>query len=414
MARLAARLGGLLAVLAVVALWGALPARAAAPTVIEARIGGASDATRFVIEASEALPYRIFTLADPYRVVIDLPEVDWRVPATPMNASVGVVANYRYGLFKPGHSRVVLDLTVPATISRHFAMTPAGGSQHRLVIDLSPIDDGAFRQEVRKVVTRGWAEPGLRETPDALGRPAAPPAPAPDVRSGRRTVVIDAGHGGVDPGAIGASGTYEKHVTLAAAEAVKRTLERTGRYRVVLTRDSDVYVPLRERYQRAESAGAELFLSLHADSIDNRSIRGSSVYSLSEQASDREAEALATKENKSDLIAGVDLSSQSDAVASFLISLRQRETMNESAVFAQTLIGELKNQIVVLRNTHRFAGFAVLKSPDVPSVLVELGYLSNRRDEKDLSTQDFQNRVGQAVLRAADAYFTRKDRLSRS
>ncbi|MGE0261036.1 MAG: N-acetylmuramoyl-L-alanine amidase [Alphaproteobacteria bacterium] len=393
----------------------AWPARAAAPTVIEARIGIAADGTRFVIEATEALPYRIFTLADPYRVVIDLPEVDWRVPATPMNASVGVVANYRYGLFKPGHSRIVLDLTVPATISRHFAMTPAGGSQHRLVIDLAPIDDGSFRQAISKVVTRGWSEPGpLRDAPEAVGRSAPTPVPAPDARSGRRTVVIDAGHGGVDPGAIGASGTYEKHVTLAVAQAVKRTLERTGRYRVVLTRDNDVYVPLRERYQRAETAGAELFLSLHADSIDNSVIRGSSVYSLSEQASDREAEALATKENRSDVIAGVDLSNQSDAVASFLISLRQRETMNESAVFAQTLIGELKDQILVLRNTHRFAGFAVLKSPDVPSVLVELGYLSNRRDEKELNTDTFRSRVGQAVLRAADAYFARKDRLSRS
>ena len=402
-------------ILAVVAIAAAWPVRAAGPTVIEARIGNASDATRFVIEATEALPYRIFTLADPYRVVIDLPEVDWRVPSTPMNASVGVVANYRYGLFKPGHSRVVLDLTVPATISRHFTMTPGGGSQHRLVIDLAPIDDGTFRQAIRQVVTRGWAEPGpLRDTPEALGRSAPTPVPAPDGRSGRRTVVIDAGHGGVDPGAIGASGTYEKHVTLSVAQAVKRALERSGHYRVVLTRDNDVYVPLRERYQRAEEAGAELFLSLHADSIDNRSIRGSSVYSLSEQASDREAEALATKENRSDAIAGVDLSNQSDAVASFLISLRQRETMNESAVFAQTLIGELKDQIVVLRNTHRFAGFAVLKSPDVPSVLVELGYLSNRRDEKELNSDGFQNRVGQAVLRAADAYFARKDRLSRS
>jgi N-acetylmuramoyl-L-alanine amidase len=173
-------------------------------------------------------------------------------------------------------------------------------------------------------------------------------------------------------------------------------------------------VPLRKRYQKAEDAKAELFISIHADSHRSRSVRGASVYSLSEKSSDREAAALARRENRSDIIAGIDLSSQSDTVASILIGLRQRQTMNESALFGEILISELARDIKVLRNTHRFAGFAVLKSPDIPSVLIELGYLSNPADEGKFRNSDFYNRLSGAILRSVEKYFARKTRLSRS
>jgi len=175
-----------------------------------------------------------------------------------------------------------------------------------------------------------------------------------------------------------------------------------------------MYIPLRYRVEIAEKYGAKLFITLHADTIKNPKVRGASVYTLSERASDKEAEALATKENRSDIIAGVDLTQQSDTVASVLISLRQRHTMDESAHFAGFMVENLGKSIRLLRNTHRFAGFAVLKSPDVPSVLVELGYLSNRADEKMLKTKAFRNSVGEAILRAVDVYFERKERLRKS
>lgn len=379
---------------------------AAAPVVTDARIGVHQGYTRFVLDLSEQLPYKIFTLPDPYRVVIDLPEVTWRVEMPETGSPAGLVANYRYGLFRPGNSRVVIDASGPVLIHEHFILPPQGGNGYRLVLDLRPVTAAAFDQSIQTVVTRGWVAPAAPPMP--------PPARPERSERGKRVVVIDPGHGGVDPGAIGVSGTYEKDVTLVVARDLKRALEATRRYRVHLTRDRDVYIPLRERFQQAEQAGADIFISLHADSIGNRRLRGASVYSLSEQSSDKEAAALAAKENRSDIIAGVDLTNQSDAVASFLISLRQRETMNDSAVFAGILIDELKGEVKVLRNTHRFAGFAVLKSPDVPSVLVELGYLSNRQEEKVLRTASFRQRVGKAVLRAADQYFRMKDRLSRS
>ncbi|MGD8808610.1 MAG: N-acetylmuramoyl-L-alanine amidase [Gammaproteobacteria bacterium] len=181
-----------------------------------------------------------------------------------------------------------------------------------------------------------------------------------------------------------------------------------------MTRSEDVYIPLRKRYQLAEEAGGELFISLHADTNSDSRVRGASIYTLSEKSSDKEAAALAAKENRSDAIAGVDLSNQSDAVASFLIELRQRQTMNESALFSEVLIREVATKSRLLRNSHRFAGFAVLKSPDVPSVLIELGYLSNRQDEKLLRTKRYHLRIGKAILRATDAFFERKERLSRS
>ena len=226
--------------------------------------------------------------------------------------------------------------------------------------------------------------------------------------------MIDPGHGGVDPGAIGLRGTFEKRVTLSTAKTVKHALEASGRYIVKLTRYRDIYVPLRDRFAKAEQAGADLFISLHADSIRKRRIRGASVYTLSEKASDSEAEALAAKENKSDIIAGVDLTEQSDTVASVLISLRQRHTMDQSAHFARFMVESLGEEVRLLRNTHRFAGFAVLKSPDIPSVLVELGYLSNREDEKLLQTKAFRKRVSKAILRAIDKYFARLKHLSKS
>ncbi|MDZ3837235.1 MAG: N-acetylmuramoyl-L-alanine amidase [Rhodospirillales bacterium] len=227
-------------------------------------------------------------------------------------------------------------------------------------------------------------------------RPSSPRAP--------RVVVLDPGHGGADPGAIGVSGVYEKDITLAAAREIKRALEQAGGYKVLLTRNDDRFIRLRDRVEFARRAGAELFVSVHADSVSSREVRGASVYTLSTTASDSEAAALAEKENKADLIAGLDLSGESSEVTNILIDLAQRETMNQSAAFAGHVVEQLADATGLLPNPHRFAGFAVLKAPDIPSVLIELGFLSNRNDERALLKSDSRTRVAAAMAKAIDGY----------
>jgi len=424
-----------------VALTVARPAAAADSVVTDVRVGVHAAATRIVLELTKPVAFTAFTLGEPKRVVIDLPEVGWQLPPVPLPAAVGVFEKLRYGLFKPGNSRIVFDIHTPATITQAFMLEPQGGHRHRLVVDLTPTSPQAFLQSVGAQPVRGTAaqpkaapdRPGLAPPPanlaaagatagDAAATPTPPRAdaedqaspfrlaprkPEPRRRGDKHVVVIDPGHGGVDPGTIGISGTYEKHVTLAMARELKKQLEETGRFKAVLTRDRDIFVRLRDRVQLARDAKAELFISIHADTVKNKAIRGPSVYTLSEKASDGEAAELAEKENKADLIAGIDLSHETPEVTNILIDLAQRESMNESARFAAALIDQLKRSTAVLRNTHRFAGFAVLKAPDVPSVLLEMGFLSNPNDERSLRSRAYRAQLASAATKAVDAHFVR-------
>lgn len=229
----------------------------------------------------------------------------------------------------------------------------------------------------------------------------------------RQVIVIDPGHGGVDPGATGVSGIYEKYITYSMARELQQQLEKTGHYLVHLTRDRDVFIPLRERTAIARQLNADLFISLHADVVKDTDIRGLSVYTLSQNASDAEAQSLADKENKADLIAGIDLSHESTDVTNILIDLAQRETMNRSAGFASEIVGELGHETPLLANTHRFAGFAVLKSPDIPAVLIEMGYLSNPTDEKNLRQPEYRAKLAHAISRAVDHYFLQGQKAKR-
>lgn len=230
------------------------------------------------------------------------------------------------------------------------------------------------------------------------------PPPKPKLGKGKLLIALDAGHGGKDPGATGIDGTEEKVITLKMAKQLKELLEGTGRYEVLMVREDDTLIPLRKRIEIARAANADIFISIHADHNDNKAFRGASVYTLSETASDAEAAALAARENKEDLITGVDLSHQSQMVTSILIDLAQRETKNLSARFAGYVTKELSKTTRMIYGSHRFAGFAVLKSPDVPSILVELGYLSNELDEKDLASERHRSRMAKAILRAIDQY----------
>lgn len=371
----------------------------AAPTidVSSARLGQHTDKTRFVMELSAAPKYDVFLLADPYRIVIDLPELNWQAD---VNASrkKGLVENYRFGLFKKDTSRVVLDVGRPVKVLRTVVLPPSSGKPYRFFIDIQETDDASFRQEL------------AARRKQQQSTQVAILAPEPTLNNRKHTIVIDAGHGGIDPGAIGKSGVYEKKITLAVAKRMYDILSKNKKYNVIMTRDDDTFLSLRERVNVGRHAAADLFVSIHADSIGRPNFRGAAVYTLSENASDDEAAELAKSENKSDLIAGVDMSVQDDTVQGILIDLAQRETMNFSVRFAEMIIPEIaKSGMKTRGRSHRFAGFRVLKAPDVPSVLVELGYLSNREDEKILKSSMGQQRLAQAVANAIDRYFETVD-----
>ncbi len=377
----------------------------AAGTVSTMRLHDHGPYTRLVLELSQSVDFSIFTLADPYRVVVDLPELEWDIAASAVEARAGVISLVRFGLFQPGNARIVVDLSQPAGIKNAFVLPATGNTPHRLVLDLMPVSRDMFMADVgRRNGTGDFSaakaiqdQKAPQDTVEIAGRSSG--------KATRKTViVVDPGHGGVDPGAIGVSGIYEKVITLAAARQLRDRLEATGKYKVVLTRDRDISLGLRERREIAHRAQADLFVSLHADSIKNTSVRGLSVYTLSETASDKEAEALARQENNADIIIGVDLTNESREVRHILVDLAQRESMNLATKLASTLIDQLKREVKLLRNTHRFAGFAVLKSPDIPSVLIEMGYLSNREDEKALKQVQYRDRLMAAISKGLDEH----------
>lgn len=370
----------------------------AKPDVTDVRIGVHPDKTRFVLELTEEPAYRAFTLPDPFRVVIDLPALEWRLGSRRVVEGGGLVQALRYGLFAPGTSRVVLDVGEPVDFDKVFTLPPENGYGYRLVIDLKPISREAYFARARTPLVSSIPLPRAQQA--AL--PVAPPKPQGDTRP---VIIIDAGHGGVDPGAIGQTGIYEKDLVLSYAKELKRLIEAEGRYRVLMTRESDVFIRLRDRVRYAQDSDAGLFVSLHANTHRKHELRGAAIYTLSENASDAEAAALAAKENKADAIAGIDLSDQPEVVSKILIDLAQRETMNQSKRFANLLVKQLHTVGPVLRNTHRSAGFAVLKSPTVPSVLVEVGYLSNKVEEKLLRSEDYRRKISGAIVKAIDGYF---------
>jgi len=298
---------------------------ARATEALDVRLARHPDKTRFVVDLSDDLPYSYFTLTDPYRLVIDLPAIEWRGGSAPAGESAGVVKAYRYGLFKPGTSRIVLDLSGPAEVQRAFKLTKTGATPWRLVFDLSPTSHASFLRAEGPANRAGDFRPGQNYTETRTAKAPEVSDPMDDVQhvypdrkpavaNPRRkpVIVLDPGHGGVDPGAIGISGVYEKNITLAAAREFKAHLEATGNYKVILTRSRDVSLKLRQRKEIARRANADLFISMHADSIGNKSVKGLSVYTLSETASDREAALLAERENKADMIIGVDLSNEPD------------------------------------------------------------------------------------------------------
>lgn len=371
------------------------------PIVMSARIGEHQDRTRLVIELSDPVNLRAFALANPDRVVIDLPEVSWRLGAPPRPSGYGPVKSYRYGQFRAGNSRMVIDLNAPVTVSDALVIPPSSGFGYRVVLDLFPASRAKFDAQA------GWPADLKKRESDAEKLAALIAAQTPATSRGKKVVVLDPGHGGLDSGAIGVNGLMEKD--LALAEGLKLARELRGRgYDVFLTRDNDSFIPLRQRVAIARAKKADLFIALHADSHPDSETTGTSIYTLNDGRSDREAAALARRENQSDVIAGVDLSGENNPVAPILIGLAQRDTRNKSSEFATNALKSLGQVTDLLaRSPHRSASLAVLVAPDVPAVLIELGYLSNRGDAARMNTDSWRTKVAGAIADAVDAQFTR-------
>lgn len=393
---------GLGALLMALAMGGVAGSAAAAPAVTDLRAAANGSGTRIVIEITGPVDFTVFTLVDPYRVVVDLPQVAWRLPNRPVRLETPAVLGVRYGQFEADRARIVLDLSGPTAVQNAFLLAPTSTQNYRLVIDLLGAAAGLAPPAVD-------VPPQPQESPlaEVVAAALAVPLPKPKPVVTMPVVVIDAGHGGVDPGAQGISGIWEKDITLAAALELGRMLSATGRYTVVMTRKDDTFLSLKQRVDVARKAGADLFVSLHCDAIADPAVRGATVYTVSEKASDDEAQQLANKENDTDRRAGLELilADYDVDTSNILVDLMRRESMNAAARFAGRLSEEVGRVAKLRRNNHRFAGFRVLKAPDVPSVLFEMGYLSNRKDEAILKGPSTRRQLLKAVVAAVDSHF---------
>lgn len=409
---------------------------AADVSVNSLRLGIHPDKTRAVMELSGPTEYRVFTLQNPARIVIDLPSFDWKAGNVHLPPG-GLIRFVRKGPLEPGISRIVLESDAAVNLQSAFILPRAGNNSDRLVIDFTKAGAGfsPATQRTFGSLKGGSVASSTASAPSTVpARPyhgdnkshtlQLPPQPKPIVSAGTTTradvtpipayrgkkhvIVIDPGHGGQDPGALGAGGHKEKNVTLAAAQELKKQLEDTGRYTVHLTRDKDVFIKLPDRVKIGRRLGADLFISLHADSIDKPNVHGASIYTLSNTASDAQTAKLAARENRADLIAGVDLSHEDKEVADILIDLAMRDTMNQSKFFANTVVQKAgAHGIDLLDRPHRFAGFAVLKAADIPSVLIEMGFMSNKKEVSQLTSPAYRQKIARSIAAGIDVYFAK-------
>jgi N-acetylmuramoyl-L-alanine amidase len=363
------------------------------PLASEVRLGGDETQTRMVVDLSQKVDIHTFTLANPYRVVVDLPQVIFRFAPGTGESGRGLVKAFRYGLMMTGGSRIVIDLTRPARVEKSFLLDASNDQPARLVIDLAAVDRDAFMRAIA-------LENRVREPTAAMK-----PQPKNDARP---VIVLDPGHGGIDNGTKAASGETEKSIVLDFALQLRDKIEKAGKYHVVMTRSDDTFVALADRVSFARAQQASLFVSIHADALPKGEgdAQGASVYTLSETASDAEAARLAEIENRADVIAGVDLTSEPGDVADILIDLAQRETKTFSVQFARGVIDSMRTVTRMHKNSLKSAGFRVLKAPDIPSVLIELGYVSNRQDIKSLTSPDWREHTTDSIAQAIDRFFT--------
>lgn len=378
------------------------------PIASAARLAGDGKQTRFILDLDQTVTFRAVTLADPYRVVVDVPQLNFQLPAGAGSGGRGLVKAFRYGLVMPGGSRIVFDLTGPAKIANSYVVEAANGQPARLVLELEEVERTAFVSSLAPE-HRPELRPAIAEVPPATVPTAAAPDGAQQKVDGRPVVVIDPGHGGIDNGTQ-SSGESEKNLVLAFGRALRDKLEKAGKYRVVMTRDDDTFIPLADRTKIARNLKAALFISIHADALPRAEgdAQGATIYTLSDKASDAEAQRLADAENRADAIAGFNLAEEPTDVADILIDLTQRETRTFSNRFARLLMGEMKSTVRMHKHPLKSAGFRVLKAPDVPSVLVEIGYVSNKGDLEHLVSEGWRSRAVSSMAQAIDGFLTKR------
>ncbi|MGL4445316.1 MAG: N-acetylmuramoyl-L-alanine amidase [Alsobacter sp.] len=372
------------------------------PVATDAKLEQAGETVRLTMALSRPVDVAASVLAGPDRVVIDLPSINFQVQPAAARKSAGVIGAFRFGLFTADKARIIIDLAQPAIVVRAESR-PMRGGFGELVIELRRATRAEFLAAVAKAPPR---DPAAAATPAPANPVLANPLPGRPAGETRQTIVIDPGHGGIDPGAVVAS-IAEKAVVLAFGLRLKEQLEASGRYRVLMTRDDDRFVPLAERVGIARAAGADLFISIHADSLAQaQEVRGATIYTGSERATDTEAARLAAKENQADSVAGLDASEDTQDVAGILKDLAKRETRTFSSVFARNLVETLGGSVKLHKVPLRSAGFRVLSAPDVPSVLIELGYMSSPKDAELLNSVEWRVKAVAAVGAAVDGYFT--------
>jgi N-acetylmuramoyl-L-alanine amidase len=379
------------------------------PIAFGVRLAGDAKQTRFVLDLDRAISFRVFALADPYRLVVDVPQVSFQLAPGIGTAGRGLIKAFRYGLVMPGGSRIVFDLTGPAKVANSYVLDAANGQPSRLVLELEGVDRTSFVQSLARE-SRPELRPAIADAAatSVVAEAAVVPKPAaaPDLRP---VIVIDPGHGGVDNGTRAGSES-EKGLVLGFGLALRDRIEKSGKYRVVMTRTDDTFIPLADRVRIAHNQSAALFVSIHADALPRGEgdAQGATIYTLSDRASDAEAERLAEAENKADAIGGVNLTEEPTDVADILIDLAQRETRTFSNRFARLLMSEMKNTVRMHKHPLKSAGFRVLKAPDVPSVLIELGYVSNKGDLEHLVSESWRARTVGSMAQAIDAFFAKR------
>jgi N-acetylmuramoyl-L-alanine amidase len=411
---------------------GVAPAYAAEPTIEAIKIDEGKTATHFIVELSQAAPFRIGVKPDPDRIEIDFPKLAWKPGLSHSGGGGGFVTVYREAAGSEGGTRLVLETTTGVKIASAGSGLAAPGQPVKFDIEIVS-EDGSpppppviAKPTVAAAVAAKPAPPTLpvpakptapQAMPVALTQPASAAAPAQ--KPGKRieaihTIAIDPGHGGIDPGTASNEGVFEKDIVLQVGLALKAALEATGRYKVVMTRDGDRFIKLQDRVALARDAHADLFVSLHCDAKEGEG-HGATVYTLSENASDAVSARIAAAENKADALGGVDLTAQNGDVANILIDLSMRDSMNQSNRFANILVNSLGSKNIRLQeiDPHRSAGFAVLKAPDMPSVLIEMGYLSDDTDARLLQDPRHQKQIAEAITGGIDQYF-HKEALAQS
>ncbi len=411
------------------------PHAQAAISISSVRIWPAQDYTRLTLESNQAIRYKQFMLKNPERLVIDLEEVELHGELVGLAAKVGsndpYIKSIRAGLFKPGIVRLVLDLKAEVK-PQLFNLKPVAEYGHRLVLDIYPavpldplmallqqLESGlpsappATPSEPPKIAQLPAAIPPPA-TPDAQVTPDKPARSHPEISTRMVIIAIDAGHGGEDPGAIGHNGTHEKNVTLAISRKLKELLDDTPGMRGVLIRDGDYFIPLNRRMMKARQVRADLFISIHADAFIKPHAHGSSVFALSERgATSASARWLAKKENEADLIGGVNIAVKDPYLARTLLDLSQTAAINDSVKLAKYVLNELGEVNTLHGGSVEQAGFAVLKSPDIPSILIETAFISNPTEERNLNDKNFQEKIARAILGGIKRYFAQNPALSK-